>query len=131
MVEGVISAMKAQNVDKIKFWVSSPTTFINFQKSKVPMQQIFLSGSAGKIETAAETGCMGIPWYWDAAYPNDTTALGINPEYVKLYTKGRAMSFSKPMDVVDQWFTAWKMKLRMQVMFLNLKRQLIVTSLSA
>lgn len=131
LVQAVIQATKSQGVDKPKWLCSDPVAFRYFQNSKIPMQQIILGGSASNVSTAGEIAFMGMPWAWDVAYPNSTTVLGINPEYLKLYTKGKQMTFSKPMDVVDQWFMAWKMKIRLQTVFLNLARQFVVTSLSA
>lgn len=129
--QAVIQAQKAQNVDKVKWLASSPVTARYWRNSLIPMQQAFLSGSAGNISTAGDLLFQGMPWKWDVAFPTDGVVLGINPDYLKIYTKGKAMTFGKPMDVVDQWFMAWKMKVRLNVMFLNLARQFIVTSCSA
>jgi hypothetical protein len=131
MIQAMISSQKAQGVDKPKWVASDAAVSRFFQNSKVPMQQIILNNSANGISTSGEIAFMGMPWVWDVAYPNSTTALLLNPDYVKIYTKGNAMSFGKPMEVVDQWFMAWKMKMRLQVMFLNLARQAVVSSLAA
>lgn len=131
LMEAVETAAKAQNVDKVKWLVSARTPFLNFQKAKIGIQQINLTSSANGVSTAGEISFMGIPWHYDIAYPDTTTVIGVQPDFVKLYSKGRSMSFSAPMDVVDQWFSVWKMKMRMQLMFLNLARQFKVTALSA
>lgn len=128
--QGVITAQKSQGSAKIKALLSSPVSYRYFQNSKIPLQVVQLSGSASNVQTTGEIGFMGIPWKWDVAVPSDTRIYGIS-DGIKLYTKGKAMSFGKPMDVIDQWFMAWKMKVRLQLMFLEQPRSFVVTSVAA
>jgi hypothetical protein len=128
--QAVIEAQKAQGAGKVDFLLSDEVVYRFFQNSKIGIQQMMLGGN-GKVPGVGDITYNGIPWHYDVAYPNSTTLLGIKTDGCYIQSKGDSMTFGKPMEAMDQWFLAWKMKVRLNVAFPELPRQFVVTSLAA
>lgn len=132
--QAVLTAKKSPaGTQKVDFLLSDPVVYRYFQNSKIGIQQMILGSGGNKVNVPGvdDIGYNGIPWHADVAYPNSTTILGIKKDGCFIQSKGDAMTFGKPMEAMDQWFLAWKMKMRLNVAFPELPRQFVVTSLAA